>query len=94
MIWLSNGGRVNGRGGVCFHWKLLQLPVRQVDYVIVHELAHLIEPHHGAAFWARVERALPDWRERRQELNERATQFLTVDAGTAKRTRAKSASQS
>ena len=32
---------------VYFNWKLLQLPARVTDYVIAHELAHLLEPHHG-----------------------------------------------
>ncbi len=81
-------GSCNGQGRVCFHWKLFQLPVRLVDYVVVHELAHLVEPHHGPAFWACVERALPDWRDRRQELAYRATEFLGVDGERTKRARA------
>jgi len=36
-----------------FNWRLLQLPVRLADYVIVHELVHLQEPHHGSEFWSR-----------------------------------------
>ncbi len=60
-----------------FHWKLLQLPVRLVDYVIVHELTHLLHPHHDAEFWACVDRALPDWRERKGELAECATRYLS-----------------
>ncbi len=62
-----------GRNGVLrFHWKLLQLPVQLVDYVIVHELVHLVEPHHGPNFWACLERALPDWYERREALVQQA----------------------
>lgn len=66
-----------GRTGVLsFHWKLLQLPVRLVDYVIVHELTHLLHPHHDAEFWACVDRALPDWRERNEELQKCARIYL------------------
>ncbi|MHB8766303.1 MAG: M48 family metallopeptidase [Deferrisomatales bacterium] len=58
-----------GVGGVLyFNWRLLQLPVRLVDYVIAHELVHLAEPHHSPGFWAALERSLPDWRVREAEL--------------------------
>jgi predicted metal-dependent hydrolase len=60
-----------------FHWKLLQLPVRLVDYVIIHEMTHLLHPHHNAEFWACVDRALPDWRERKAHLAEHATYYLS-----------------
>ena len=51
-------------GTLLFNWKLLQLPVRLADYVIAHELAHLIEPHHGPGFWQVLDRAMPDWKSR------------------------------
>jgi predicted metal-dependent hydrolase len=59
-----------------FNWKMLQLPVRLVDYVIVHELVHLSEPHHGTAFWQAVERALPNWKERKEGLRTKAKNML------------------
>ncbi len=40
-----------------------------IDYVIVHELCHLKEHHHGPAFVARLDRIMPDWRDRRERLN-------------------------
>ena len=62
-----------GRSGVVyFNWKLLQLPVRLIDYVIAHELAHLREPHHRPEFWCKLDATLPDWRDRREELKARA----------------------
>jgi predicted metal-dependent hydrolase len=63
-------------GAVSFHWKLLQLPVQLVDYIIIHELIHLGLPHHDAEFWACVDRALPDWQERKAQLAECATRYL------------------
>jgi predicted metal-dependent hydrolase len=63
-----------GRHGVLyFNWRLLQLPVRVIDYVIAHELAHLIEPHHGRELWRLLDRSLPDWRIRSEELKVSAT---------------------
>jgi predicted metal-dependent hydrolase len=53
-----------GKGGrLYFHWRTILLPPRIVDYVVVHELVHLLEPHHTPEFWQRVERAMPDYAE-------------------------------
>lgn len=51
------------------NWRVLQFPIRVVDYVLVHELCHLVEPNHCPEFWRMLERALPDWRERKDELH-------------------------
>jgi hypothetical protein len=60
-----------GRGAkLYFHWRSILLPPRIVEYVVVHELVHLIEPHHTPAFWTRVERALPDFAAKKQWLAE------------------------
>lgn len=53
-----------------FHWKTILLPPRIAEYVVVHEIAHLHEPHHTPAFWLRVERAMPDYTQRRAWLAE------------------------
>ena len=48
-----------------FHWKTILLPARIAEYVVVHEMAHLLEPHHTPQFWIRVERAMPDYERRK-----------------------------
>lgn len=53
-----------------FHWKTILLPARIAEYVVLHEIAHLHEPHHTPAFWLRVERAMPDYAQRRAWLAE------------------------
>ncbi len=59
-----------GRDGALYlTWRVLQLPVRVVDYVVIHELCHLVEPNHRPEFWLMLERALSDWRERKEELH-------------------------
>jgi predicted metal-dependent hydrolase len=61
-----------GKGGrLFFHWRTLLLPPPVIEYVVVHELVHLLEVHHTPAFWARVERAMPDFAGRKQWLTER-----------------------
>ncbi|MEM0962271.1 MAG: SprT family zinc-dependent metalloprotease [Bacteroidota bacterium] len=58
-----------GRDGVVrVHWRLAQAPAPAMDYVVAHEVAHLLHRHHGPEFWAAVARALPDWRERKAML--------------------------
>ncbi len=57
-------GSCSKAGTLSFHWRTVLLPSRIVEYIIVHELAHLHEHHHNAMFWDRIERAMPDWRQR------------------------------
>jgi predicted metal-dependent hydrolase len=63
-------GSCGKTGILLFNWRLFQLPVRVIDYVVVHEMAHLREHNHTPEFWRILDRALPDWRERKQELQE------------------------
>ena len=55
-------------GRVRIHWATMQLRPALVEYVLVHELAHLCEAHHGPAFWQLLGRAMPDFDERKKEL--------------------------
>lgn len=60
-----------GKGNwLYFHWKTILLPARIAEYIVVHEIAHLHEPHHTPAFWQRVERAMPDYLQRKDWLAE------------------------
>ena len=61
-------GSLGSQGRLNIHWATLQLPPSLVDYVLVHELAHIAHPQHTPAFWATVERALPDYERRKQDL--------------------------
>lgn len=68
-------------GALNFNWRLLQLPRRLIDYVILHELTHLVEPNHGSHFWRRLELALPHWRELKEELDRGVAQYLRFKGG-------------
>ncbi len=61
-------GSCTAQGSVRLNVYLIRLPVRLIDYVVVHELAHLRELNHSAAFWQVVERACPDYLKLRAEL--------------------------
>lgn len=58
-------GSCSSQGHICFSWRLMQYPDEAVDYVVVHELAHLRHMNHSAAFYELVARYLPDWRARK-----------------------------
>ncbi len=62
-------------GNLNFHWRTVSLPPRMVEYVVVHELVHLAEPHHGAEFWRRLGRVLPDFKDRKRWLAENGHRF-------------------
>lgn len=55
-------------GNLNFHWKCLMLPGKVLDYIVVHELAHLKEMNHSRRFWKVVEQILPDYSDRRDWL--------------------------
>jgi len=55
-------------GNLNFHWKCMMAPLTVLDYIVVHELAHLIFPNHTAAFWNEVDKVMPDYRERKEWL--------------------------
>jgi len=66
-----------GKNGVIhFNWRLLQLSVFVVDYVVVHELVHLHEHNHTPEFWRILSRVMPDWRERKEELSHKRGEML------------------
>ena len=64
---------MTSRWGVCymkrrqitFALQLYNMPPAAQIYVVVHEYCHFLQPNHSPAFWAEVEKLLPDWKERR-----------------------------
>lgn len=57
-------GSCNTKNSICFSWQLMLYPPSAIDYVIVHELAHIKHKNHGKAFYALIEEVLPDYKER------------------------------
>ncbi len=55
-------------GTINFHWKCIMAPIKVLDYIIVHELCHFIEPTHNDAFWNLVDKLIPDYHERKEWL--------------------------
>lgn len=63
-------GSCSGKNSLCFSWRLMQYPPEAIDYVVVHELAHIRHHDHSPAFYALIERYMPNWRERMKLLKE------------------------
>lgn len=55
-------------------------PPEVIDYIIVHELAHLIEQNHGKEFWQAVKKHVPDYEEKAKWLNENSTKMIFTEA--------------
>jgi predicted metal-dependent hydrolase len=68
-------GSCGHKGDLYFHWRVAMLPRPMIEYVVVHEIVHLIEPHHTNAFWDRVERILPDYLECKRHLAENGASY-------------------
>ena len=63
-------GNCSHKGVIRFSWRLMTLEPDLIEYVVVHEMAHLTRMDHSKEFWAIVERALPDVKQLRRRLRE------------------------
>ena len=63
-------------GVVRFNWRIIQAPMRLLDYVVAHELVHLLHPDHGKAFWSRLGRIMHDYQPRRTALSNIGSNFI------------------
>lgn len=63
-------GGCSRRRNLSFNWRLVQAPPAVLDYIVVHELAHLIEPYHSLRFWLIVRSHCPDFEQHRAWLKD------------------------
>ena len=62
-------GSCNHKGEIRLNWRLIQFPPRLADYVVAHEVAHLVELNHSRRFWTLVETLIPGHDDARRELD-------------------------
>tara|TARA_Y100000590_G_C15717829_1_gene1012485 strand:+ start:2243 stop:2938 length:696 start_codon:yes stop_codon:yes gene_type:complete len=64
----SRWGSCSPKGGISYNWRIILAPHSIVNYVVVHELCHMLEHNHSSRFWHHVEHQIPNWRECREWL--------------------------
>lgn len=57
-------GSCSAKNSLCFAWRLMRWPQEAVEYVVVHELAHIREKNHSPAFYAVIAQVMPDYKAR------------------------------
>lgn len=61
-------GSCSGKNSICYSWRLMLYPPEAIDYVVVHELAHIAHKNHGKDFYGLIEKTLPDYKNREKLL--------------------------
>lgn len=64
----SRWGCCTGDNCLRYSYRLLFTPKAVIEYVVVHELSHILQKNHSAAFWREVEKFVPDWKQKRKWL--------------------------
>lgn len=64
-------GSCSGQNGICYSWRLMLYPSEAIDYVVVHELAHIRQKNHSPAFYKEVAKILPDYKARAKLLEDK-----------------------
>ncbi|MDR1440494.1 MAG: M48 family metallopeptidase [Clostridiales bacterium] len=72
-------GSCSGKNTINFSWRLIMAPNDAIDYVVVHELAHIRQHNHSPAFWAIVAKHMPDYRLRRDSLKRLHARLASED---------------
>lgn len=69
-------GSCSSKGNLNFNWRVIMAPIEIVDYLVVHELCHLIHMNHSKDFWALVESILSDYEKRQLWLKENGNKLI------------------
>jgi predicted metal-dependent hydrolase len=72
----SRWGSCSSSGALSFNWRLVLAPHDVLDYVVVHEVCHLVEHNHGPGFWRLVEQRRPGYRESKKWLDDHGWELL------------------
>ncbi len=63
-------GSCSSKGNIYFNWRAVMAPLPVIDYIIVHEMSHLIHKNHSSKFWKSVESIIPDYKIRKKWLRD------------------------
>nr|WP_259519476.1 SprT family zinc-dependent metalloprotease [Halanaeroarchaeum sp. HSR-CO] len=73
-------GSCSTSGTISLNWRLIMAPPEVVDYLVVHELAHLTEQHHGREFWQLVGEHIPDYKEKAEWLEKHSSRLIFTES--------------
>ncbi len=74
----SRWGSCSNKGNLNFNWRLILTPIEVLDYVVVHELAHLVHMNHSASFWQLVAVHCPEYKAHKKWLKIHAGSLFTL----------------
>ncbi|MDC0551670.1 M48 family metallopeptidase [Amylibacter sp.] len=69
-------GSCSPKGVVSYNWRIILAPHKIVDYIVVHELCHLIEPNHSSKYWKQVRSVIPDYENSKEWLKNNGSSLL------------------
>ena len=69
-------GSCSPKGVVSYNWRIILAPHKIVDYIVVHELCHLIEPNHSSKYWKQVKSVIPDYVNSKEWLKNNGSSLL------------------
>lgn len=72
----SRWGSCSSKGTLSLNWRLIMAPQAVMEYIVIHELAHLKEMNHSSRFWAVVEKYCPDYRAHEKWLKENGPRLM------------------
>lgn len=76
-------GSCSGKGNLNFNWRIVMAPEPVCDYIVIHELCHLIHMNHSESFWALVERMCPPYKQYKKWLKENAYSLYFLEAASS-----------
>lgn len=74
----SRWGSCSSRKTISYNWRIIMAPPEVLDYLVVHELCHLIHPNHSPAYWREVSRWVPDYRGQRRWLRQNGSLLTKI----------------
>jgi predicted metal-dependent hydrolase len=72
----SSWGNCRSNGLITFNYNLIKAPIELIDYVIIHELCHLLQPNHSNKFYQLQASILPHWKQLKSQLDQMAASII------------------
>lgn len=72
-------GSCSSKNNLNFNWRLSMMPTWVISYIVLHELCHFEEMNHSPAFWAAVEKRMPEYRKAKEWLKVNGHRFLPIE---------------